>query len=492
MGKITGFKEYERQEPTYEDPKARVKHWKDFQTWPKKEEVEIQGARCMDCGVPFCHTGCPLGNLIPDWNDLVYQKRWKEAYISLASTNNFPEFTGKICPAPCEDACVLAINKPAVAIKTVEFAIVEMAWKEGWISPKPPEVRSGKKIAVIGSGPAGLAAADQLNKAGHLVTVYEKDDRLGGLLTYGIPDFKMEKNLIERRVELMKAEGITFVTNAHVGKNVSGLQIRQENDAVILAVGSIVPREMALAGREAKGIYFAMDYLTQNNKAVKGDQIKSEELISAKGKHVVVIGAGDTGSDCIGTANRQGAASVRQIYYKPIPPNERTENDPWPSVPNIFRTTSSQEEGVEREWSFMSKEFIKGKSGNVEAIRCVKVEWDHPVKGKSTGYREVPGSDFTFKADLVLIALGYLHPEPKGLLEELGIERDGRGNIKTDHKYLSSAEGIFAAGDGRIGQSLVVNAISEGRECAREVDSFLRGAASHLNAKNLTLLDHYA
>ncbi len=485
MGKITGFKEYQRQEPKYLDVKERVKHFKDFTIPLSKVQVEEQAARCMDCGVPFCHTRCPLGNLIPDWNDLVFQNRWKDAYFSLASTNNFPEFTGKICPAPCEDGCVLAINKPAVAIKTVEYAIIDMAFQEGWIKPSPPATRSGKKVGIVGSGPAGLAAADQLNKAGHLVTVYEKDDRIGGLLVYGIPDFKLEKSLVARRVDLLKEEGVSFVTSAHVGKNVPLSRLRDENDAVILATGAIFPREMGLPGRDAEGIYPAMEYLTRSNKTVAGDGIPKGEMISAKGKHVVVIGAGDTASDCIGTANRQGALSVRQIYYKPRPPEERTAEEPWPLTPNIFRTSSSQEEGVEREFSFMTKAFVKNAKGVVESIRCVRVEWDHPVKGKHSGYREVPGTEFDFKADLILIALGYLHTDP-AILET--VEKDQRGNVVTGKTFETPSSGLFACGDARIGQSLVVTAISEGRECARAVDSFLRGQTSVLNSREETPL----
>jgi len=485
MGKISGFKEFDRREPGYQPPAERVRHFKDFNIPLSKEEVEDQGARCMDCGVPFCHTRCPLGNLIPDWNDFVYQKRWKDAYLSLASTNNFPEFTGKICPAPCEDGCVLAINKPAVAIKTIEYAIVDMAFKEGWIKAKPPGSRSGKKVAVVGSGPAGLAAADQLNKAGHEVAVYEKDDRIGGLLVYGIPDFKLEKHLVTRRVNLLKEEGVTFVTRAHVGKNVPLSRLRDENDAVVLATGAIFPREMGLPGREAKGIYPAMDYLVQNNQIVAGDKIPADLVISAKGKHVVVIGAGDTASDCIGTANRQEALSIRQIYYKPRPPEERTVEEPWPLTPNIFRTSSSQEEGVEREFSFMTKAFVKNESGAVTSIRCVKVEWDHPVKGKHSGYREIPGTEFEFKADLILIALGYLHTDPS-ILET--VEKDQHGNIVTNKRFETASGGLFACGDARIGQSLVVTAISEGRECARVVDAYLRSGTSQLNAKEETPL----
>lgn len=489
MGKVSGFKEIDRKDAKYEAPEKRIKHFRDFITPLGEKEVKDQGARCMDCGVPFCHTGCPLGNLIPDWNDLVYRGQWEQAYHMLASTNNFPEFTGKICPAPCENSCVLNINKPAVAIKSIEWAIIDKAFEKGYIKPRPPKKRSGFKVAVVGSGPAGLAAADQLNKAGHAVNVFEKDDRIGGLLMYGIPDFKLEKEIIERRVRLMEAEGIHFEKSAHVGVNVPSSRLKSEYDAIVLACGSNEPRDLELDGREAKGIQYAMDFLKQNNRLVAGLDVPKDELIHAKDKHVIVIGAGDTASDCIGTSNRQGAASVTQIYYKPAPPKSRMEHEPWPVYPNVFRTTSSQEEGVNREWSFQTKNFIADEKGQLSGIRCIKVEWDKPGYKKRINYRELPGTEFTFKADLVLLALGYTHTIHEGLVESLDLDLDGRGNIKTDKQYRTSEEKIFSAGDMRIGQSLVVDAISEGRECAKAVDEYFSEGKSLLKAKESSSFD---
>jgi glutamate synthase (NADPH/NADH) small chain len=480
MGKITGFKEFDRSTPKYLPVADRIKNYQEFVVQLSKEEVEQQGARCMDCGIPFCHTGCPLGNIIPDFNDQVYNAKWQAALKTLLSTNNFPEFTGRICPAPCESACVLGINKPPVTIKNIEVSIIDYAYSQGWMKPNPPTHRSGKRVAVIGSGPAGLAAADQLNKAGHEVTVYERADRIGGLLRYGIPDFKLDKKHVQKRVDLMAAEGVTFVVNANVGVNVPVADLKQKFDAIVLAGGSTLARDLPIPGRDAKGVYPAMHFLTQNNKRVSGDKIPAAEELLATGKNVVVIGGGDTGSDCVGTSIRHGAASVTQIELLPKPAATRTVETPWPTHPGprMLSTSSSQAEGCQRDWAIQSKEFVKDAQGNLTGINCVRLDWKG---GKPV---EIPGSEFFMKAELVLLAMGFLHPEHKGLLEELGVEKDERGNVRADGKYRTSVDGVFAAGDMRRGQSLVVWAISEGRECARSVDSFLTGVAdSPLAAK---------
>jgi glutamate synthase (NADPH/NADH) small chain len=485
MGKITGFKEFERKTPKYLAVDDRVKNYQEFTVPLAKEEVEQQGARCMDCGVPFCHTGCPLGNIIPDFNDQVYNAKWQAALKTLLSTNNFPEFTGRICPAPCESACVLGINKPPVTIKNIEVSIIDYAFSQGWIVPQPPAMRTDKKVAVIGSGPAGLAAADQLNKAGHWVTVYERADRIGGLLRYGIPDFKLGKNHVQRRVDLMEKEGVKFVVNAEVGVNVPLAELKQKFDAIVLAIGSTAPRDLPIPGRDAKGVYPAMHFLTQNNKRVAGDKIAKDIELLATGKNVVVIGGGDTGSDCVGTSIRHGAASVTQIELLPKPPPGRTVETAWPNHPGprMLSTSSSQAEGCQRDWAIQSKEFVKDENGNLSGIKAVRLDWS---TGKPV---EVPGSEFFMKAELVLLAMGFLFPETKNFVDQLGVEKDERGNIKADARYATNVEGVYAAGDSRRGQSLVVWAISEGRECARQVDEFLTSQPSLLASKNRSLTE---
>lgn len=472
MGKHTGFKEYRRQ-PMKKDPVAdRVKHYKEFEHPFSDDEAKIQGARCMDCGIPFCHseTGCPVDNLIPEFNDLVYRGLWKEASENLHSTNNFPEFTGRLCPAPCESACVLGINEPAVTIKAIERTIADKAWDEGWVHPQPPEKLTGKTVAVVGSGPAGLAAAQQLARAGHSVTVYEREDRLGGLLRYGIPDFKMERRLIDRRIEQMREEGVVFRTNVNVGVTIPAKMLVEEYDAVILAVGSEAPRPLKVPGADLNGVHFAMKYLIGQNRVNAGDHV--EDYINAKDKNVIVIGGGDTGSDCIGTANRQGAKAVYQLDYNFEPPVERDPETPWPLWPHIYTTSSSQEEGVERKWQYHTKELVGDKNGNLVALRGNKV-----IKHSRANIEDIPGTEFEIKADLVFIALGYTHPIHEGLVEELvkeGMKLDGRGNIKaefgiTDGAFETNLPGVYTCGDARRGQSLIVWAISEGRKCAAEV-----------------------
>ena len=478
MGKDTGFKEFDRQTPTYQPVKERIRHWDEFAIPLSREELQTQGARCMNCGVPFCHTGCPLGNVIPDFNDLVYRDRWQKALGSLLSTNNFPEFTGRICPAPCESACVLAINKPAVTIKSIESAIVERAFEEGWMAPRPPARRTGHRVAVVGSGPAGLACADQLNRAGHDVTVFERADRIGGLLRYGIPDFKLAKHLVERRVALMQAEGVAFRTGVDVGVTLPAAQLLAEFDATVLAGGSTKPRDLPLPGRDAEGVEFAMPFLTQANRRVAGDRTPAETDILATDRNVVVIGGGDTGSDCVGTSIRQRARSVTQIEILSRPAEGRTPQTPWPAHPGprMLTTSSSQAEGCERDWSVLTKEFLRDEQGRLRALRCVRADW-------SSGQpAEVPGSDFEMPAQLVLLAMGFLHPEHE-VLDDFSVEKDERGNCHTGQSYSTSREGVFAAGDMRRGQSLVVWAISEGRECAREVDEYLTRRPSLLAAK---------
>jgi len=423
----------------------------------------------MDCGVPFCHQGCPLGNVIPDWNDLVYRDRWKEALQRLLSTNNFPEFTGRICPAPCEGSCVLGINADPVTIKNVEVAIIDRAFKEGVVKPSPPSVRTGKRVAVVGSGPAGLAAAAQLNQAGHWVTVFERADRIGGLLRYGIPEFKMEKQVLDRRLNIMHEEGITFQTNADVGVNVSVEDLRRDFDSILLAGGATLPRDLPVPGRELKGIYFAMQFLPLQNKRCEGDIIPDSEFISAKDKHVVIIGGGDTGADCLGTVHRQGARSVVQFELLPKPPLDRAPDNPWPNWPNIFRTSSAHEEGGAREYSVLTKSFT-GSNGQVEQLHGVHVEFE------GRNMHEIPGTEFTIDADLVLLAMGFLGPERNGMLAQLGVTVNERGNVATDSDKMTNIPGIFAAGDMSRGQSLVVWAIREGRVAARSMDKYLMGS----------------
>jgi len=475
MGKVTGFLEIKREMASRRPVEDRLKDWSQVYQDPDDKLVQSQGARCMDCGIPFCHTGCPLGNIIPDWNDLVYRDRWQEAIAVLHKTNNFPEFTGWVCPAPCEAACVLGINDSPVTIKQIELSVINHAFREGWIKPEPPKVRTGKRIAVIGSGPAGLACAAQLNKVGHTVTVFERADRIGGLLTYGIPDFKMEKWLVKRRLDLMAEEGILFKTNANVGGNVSVEELRTSFDVLVLAGGATQARDLPVPGRELDGIHFAMEYLPQQNRRVAGDTVIEKE-ITAKGKHVVILGGGDTGSDCHGTALRQGALSVRSWELLPKPPADRTDSMPWPYWPMILRTSSSHEEGGLRDWSVNTKHF-SGSNGKVETLHAVRLEFGAPDASGRRPMSEVPGSEFEVKADLVLLALGFIGPQKSGMIEQLGLKLDPRGNVFADQNYMSSIPGIFTAGDMRRGQSLVVWAIAEGRQAARGVDKYLMGSS---------------
>ena len=469
MGKVTGFLEYQRELPARRPIDERVNDWFEiYQDFPN-ESVRTQGARCMDCGVPFCNSGCPLGNLIPDWNDFVYKDRWRDAIRALHATNNFPEFTGRICPAPCEAACVLGINEPPVAIKVIERTIIDHAFSEAWIRPEPPKARTSKRVAVIGSGPAGLAAAQQLNRAGHTVTVFEKSDRIGGLLRYGIPDFKMEKHLIDRRVRQMEAEGVEFKANVEVGVTLSTAQLKAAYDAVLIAIGAEQPRNLNVPGREMKGVHYAMEFLPQQNKRVAGDKVVNQ--ISATGKHVIIIGGGDTGADCLGTSHRQRAASVTQFEIMPMPPETRSESTPWPLWPLQMRVESSHEEGGQREWSLNTIKLSGDADGNVRQLHGVRV--GHPPK-----FEPLAGSEFTLEADLVLLAMGFTGPVRNGLVSDLALDLDARGNVKTGANYQSSDPKVFAAGDARRGQSLVVWAIAEGRKAARAVDQFLMGSSN--------------
>jgi glutamate synthase (NADPH) small chain len=469
MGKVTGFMEYTRLHEAAEQPQERLKHWREFVGHLSDQDAGTQGARCMDCGTPFCMSGCPVNNIIPDWNDLVFKQDWQSAIDTLHSTNNFPEFTGRVCPAPCEAACTLNINNDPVGIKSIEHAIIDRAWQSGWVKPQPAATKTGKRVAVIGSGPAGLACAQQLARAGHDVVVFEKADRIGGLLRYGIPDFKMEKHLIDRRAEQMRAEGVEFRTGQHVGKDIAMNKIVDEFDAVVMTGGAEQPRDLPVPGRELAGVHFAMDFLPQQNKVVAGDKIDGQ--LKATGKHVIVIGGGDTGSDCVGTSNRHGAASITQFELLPQPPAQENKPMVWPYWPVKLRTSSSHEEGCQRDWSVATKRF-EGKNGKVEKLIAARVEW------KDGKMQEVPGSEFTLKADLVLLAMGFVGPLPAGLLEQAGVEKDSRGNVKADtENYKTSVAKVFAAGDMRRGQSLVVWAIREGRQCARAVDEFLTGSS---------------
>jgi len=470
VGKVTGFLEYTRELPQRRPPAERIRDWFEiYQPFPEPS-LQSQAARCMDCGVPFCHTGCPLTNLIPDWNDMVYRGRWREAVRQLHSTNNFPEFTGRICPAPCETACVLGINEPAVTIKQIEKTIVDRAFEAGFIQPEPPARRTGKRVAVVGSGPAGLAAAQQLARAGHDVTVFEKNDRIGGLLRYGIPNFKMEKHLIDRRVEQMRAEGVKFQTDAHVGGNVPVEELRKQYAAILLSGGAEQPRNLNVPGRDLKGIHFAMEFLPQQNRRCEGDIVPETEAILATGKHVVIIGGGDTGADCVGTSHRQGARSVTQLELLPKPPDARAASTPWPLWPMQLRIESSHEEGGVRDWSVSTVKFTGDDGGCVRQLHAIKV-------GPAPRFEAIPGTEFTLNADLVLLAMGFLGPVRNGMIEQLGVELDARGNVAT-HNYMTSVPGIFAAGDMRRGQSLVVWAIAEGRKAARAVDLYLMGESS--------------
>lgn len=475
MGKSTGFTEFLRQVPTRIPVKDRLKNYQEIYLPWSEELSKNQGARCMNCGIPFCHSGCPLGNLIPDWNDLVYRGEWKEALDALHSTNNFPEFTGRICPAPCEAACTLNINNDPVTIEYIEKAIADKGWDEGWITPHPPTWRSGKSVAVVGAGPAGMAAAAQLNHAGHLVTLYERSEVIGGLLRLGIPDFKLEKNVVQRRVDQMAAEGVTFVTNAHIGQNVPVAELKGKFDAIVLTGGSTVPRDLDVPGRELEGIHPAMDYLTMQNRINTGTEFPESERITAEGKHVIILGGGDTGADCLGTAHRQGALSVHQFELLPEPPVERNDNNPWPQWPLILRSSSAHEEGGVRDYNIQTKSFT-GVDGQVAKLHGIRLEWGPPDETGRPSMKELEGTDFEIEADLVLFALGFLHPEKNGMLDDFGVELDGRGNVSTNTDRMTSVPGVFAAGDMHRGQSLVVWALAEGRQAAHGVDKYLMGA----------------
>ncbi len=489
MGKTTGFLENTRELPTKRKVEDRLGDYKEFVNRYTDETLNQQAGRCMNCGVPFCHNGCPLGNIIPEFNDAVYRQEWKEAYEILASTNNFPEFTGRICPAPCESACVLGINQPAIAIEEIEKHIIEIAFDKGFVQTRKTIVRTGKKIAVIGSGPAGLAAAAQLNEAGHSVIVFERDDAPGGLLRYGIPDFKLEKWVIDRRIKLMEEEGIVFKCNANVGVHVKISELLREYNAIVLAGGSTIPRDLSIAGREIKGVHFAMDFLKQQNKRVAKVELQTENIL-ATGKHVVVIGGGDTGSDCVGTSNRQKAKSVTQFELMPRPPESRTDFMPWPQYPMILKTTSSHEEGADRKWAIATKEFLADEQGNLKALKIVDLEWQIAADGKPAKFEERAGSEREIPCELALLAMGFVHPQHEGLLQELSIDLDERGNVKaTEKEYQTNIAKVFTAGDMRRGQSLVVWAISEGRECARKVDEFLMGS-SFLESKDKFLSNY--
>jgi glutamate synthase (NADPH/NADH) small chain len=466
MGKASGFMEYGRETAARRPVIERVNDWFEIYQDLPEEKLRAQGARCMDCGVPFCHTGCPVNNLIPDWNDLVYRGRWKEALRQLHSTNNFPEFTGRICPAPCEAACVLGINEPAVTIKQIEKNIVERGWEEGLVRPEPPKFRTGKKVAVVGSGPAGLAAAQQLNRAGHWVTVYEKADRIGGLLRYGIPEFKMEKRVLDRRLQQIEAEGVNFVTNAHVGRSIPVEDLQREFDAILLAGGAEASRDLKVPGRELKGIHFAMEFLPQANKRCHGDALDPSQDILATGKRVIIIGGGDTGADCLGTVHRQRAASVHQFEIMPMPPAERSPLTPWPLWPMQLRVEGAHEEGGVREWSVATTRFTGDENGNVKQLHAIKV-------GPPPKFEPLAGTEFVMDVDMVLLAMGFTGPARSGLIEHLGVNLDSRGNVETGANYMSSVPGVFAAGDMRRGQSLVVWAIAEGRRAAACIDRYL-------------------
>lgn len=476
MAKVTGFLEAGREKQPYRKVEKRLLDWNQVMADYSPDLLNVQAARCMDCGIPFCHQGCPLGNLIPDWNDLVYRERWREAIDRLHATNNFPEFTGTLCPAPCEGSCVLGINDDPVTIKAVELAIINRAFDEGWIEPQPPGFETGKSVAVVGSGPAGLAAAQQLRRAGHAVTVFERDDRIGGLLRYGIPEFKMEKRVLDRRIEQMRAEGVTFKVNANVGVNVSAADLKRDFDAVVLAGGATQSRDLPVPGRELKGVHFAMEFLPLQNRRCEGDDISEADFISAKGKHVVIIGGGDTGADCIGTSHRQGAKSVTSLEIMPKPPNVRDEDNPWPEWPRIFRTASAHEEGGERLYAVSTKQFVGDDNNQVTALELVEVELKN-VDGRMS-FEEVAGSKHQIPADLVLLAMGFTGPEQHGAIADFGVEVDERGNVKRDDHWRTNVDSVFTAGDMQHGQSLIVWAIAEGRSAAQAVDTFLMGESS--------------
>ncbi|MBY8311200.1 glutamate synthase subunit beta [Vibrio fluvialis] len=486
MGKPTGFLEFGRELPKKIDPKERIKNNKEFVLNAEfGNKINQQASRCMDCGVPFCHNGCPIGNIIPEFNDAVYRESWEEAWHILSSTNNFPEFTGRVCPAPCESACVLGINQDPITICNIEKTIVERAYQDGYAKPKTPRTRTGKSIAIIGSGPAGLAAAEQLNSAGHTVTVFERDEKVGGLLRFGIPDFKLSMDVIDRKINLMAEAGVKFEVNAHVGVDINAQQLRQEFDAVLLTGGSTVPRNLPIPGRELSGVYFAMQFLAQNNRRANNMDLKTDE-IHAKGKHVVVIGGGDTGSDCVGTSNRHGAASITQVEIMPMPADKRPANMPWPQYPMILRTSTSHEEGCERHWNILTKEFIGNDKGEVTGLRIADIVWKEAAAGERPSFEEVAGSERVIPCDMAFLAMGFLHPEPHGVLAQLDIKLDERGNVATQN-FATNQKGVFAAGDMRTGQSLVVRCINEGRESARAVDEYLMGN-THLEAKADSLI----
>jgi len=473
MGKPTGFIEIQRKKHPTRPVEERIHDWREVYLPSPTADLMEQGARCMDCGIPFCHQGCPLGNLIPDWNDLVYRDKWRTAIDRLHATNNFPEFTGRLCPAPCEGSCVLGINDDAVTIKDIEVSIIDRAYAEGWVTPQLPATRSWKKVAVVGSGPAGLAAADQLNRAGHLVTVFEKSDRIGGLLRYGIPEFKMEKRILDRRLALMEAEGVVFRPGVNVGVDVPMKRLRSDFDAVLLAGGAGQPRDLKVPGRDLNGVHFAMEFLTLQNRRCEGDQIPDEGFISANDRDVVIIGGGDTGADCLGTVHRQGARSVHQLELMPMPPETRAADNPWPQWPLIFRTSPAHEEGGERLYSVATQQFLGDRKGRVRALQATKVEMVR--KDGRVDFVPVPGSEFEIKTDLVLLAMGFLGPERGPLLEDLGVTLTSRGNVGRDGRWMTNVPGVFTAGDMQRGQSLIVWAIAEGRSAARAIDQYLTG-----------------
>ncbi|OBU32523.1 glutamate synthase subunit beta [Photobacterium phosphoreum] len=486
MGKPTGFLEFGRELPSKLDPSVRIQDNKEFVL---NEEfggkIQEQSSRCMDCGVPFCHNACPIGNIIPEFNDAVYRDSWEEAWNILSSTNNFPEFTGRVCPAPCESGCVLGINQDPITICNIEKTIVETAYREGYAKPKIPRSRTGKTIAVIGSGPAGLSAAEQLNSAGHTVTVFERDEKVGGLLRFGIPDFKLGMDIIDRKIDLMAQAGVKFEVNAHVGVEINAQQLRQEFDVILLTGGSTVPRNLPISGRELNGVHFAMEFLAQNNRRANDMDLKTVE-VHAQDKHVVVIGGGDTGSDCVGTSNRHGAASITQVEIMPLPPEQRPANQPWPSYPMIMKTSSSHEEGCDRYWNILTKEFIDDGNGNVKGLRIADIAWQDAKPGERPNFEEIAGTERVIACDMAFLAMGFLHPEPTGVLAQLDIKLDDRGNVATQD-FATSQAGVFAAGDMRTGQSLVVRCINEGRESARAIDNYLMGN-SNLEAKADSLM----
>ncbi len=488
MGKPTGFLEFTRELPGKRPVSERRSDYKEFVQSYAPEKLNQQSARCMNCGIPFCHHGCPLGNVIPEFNDAVYRKQWKEAYDILSSTNNFPEFTGRICPAPCETSCVLGINQPAVTIEEIEKHIIEIAFENGFVKAKKPNIKTGKKVAIVGSGPAGLAAAAQLNYAGHTVTVFERDDAPGGLLRYGIPDFKLEKWVIDRRIKLMEEEGVIFKCNANVGVNIGINDLLREFQAIVLAGGSTIPRELSIPGRELKGVHFAMEFLKQQNKRVGNKTVEGEDIF-ATNKNVVVIGGGDTGSDCVGTSNRHKAKSITQFELLPKPPELRTAHMPWPTYPMVMKTSSSHEEGCDRDWAIATKEFIGDGKGNLKALKIVNLEWKFTEDGRPAQFVEVPGTEKEIPCELALLAMGFVHPQHEGVVNQLEIELDNRGNVRaTEKDYQTNIAKIFTAGDMRRGQSLVVWAISEGRECARKVDEHLV-SYSMLEAKDESMIE---